>query len=132
MFVASHTIVDWGPHGMWRSNCSEQVNSMVCDYVTQVTRKVTDTTMEHYHDIGLLGWLDGGLAPPCPRIVLDKQNGPEQWDIWTLAASTEQLGTWTGHFTGTSHGHSNYFFRYNQSYFIQACVPLPFAIAIGN
>ena len=116
MFVASHTIVDWGPHGMWRSNCSEQVNSMVCDYVRQVTRKVTDTTMEHYHDIGLLGWLDGGLAPPCPRIVLDKQNGPEQWDIWTLAASTEQLGTWTGHFTGTSHGHSNYFFRYNQSY----------------
>ena len=88
--------------------------------------------MEPYYDKGPLGWLDGGLAPPCPRIVLDKQNGPEQWDIWTLAASTEQLGTWTGHFTGTSHGHSNYFFRYNQSYFIQACVPLPFAIAIGN
>ena len=88
MFVANHTIVDWRPHGMWRSNCSEQVNSMVCDYVTQVTRKVTDTTMEHYHDIGLLGWLDGGLAPPCPRIVLDKQSGPEQWVIWKLAAST--------------------------------------------
>ena len=44
--------------------------------------------------------------------------------------STEKLGTWTGHFTGTSHGHSNYF--YNQSYFIQAYVPLPFVIAIGN
>ena len=40
--------------------------------------------------------------------------------------------TWTGHFTGTSHGHSNYFFRYNQSYFIQACVLLPFVIAKGN
>ena len=25
---------------------------------------------------------------------------------------------------GTSCGHSNYFFHYNQSYFIQACVPL--------
>ena len=41
-----------------------------------------------HHDKGLLGWLDGGLAPPCPRIVLDKQSGPEQWDIWKLAAST--------------------------------------------
>ena len=86
--------------------------------------------MDHYYDKGLLVWLDGGLAPPCPRIVLDKQSGPEQWDIWKLAASTEKLGTWTGHFTGTNCGHSNYF--YNQSYFIQAYVPLPFVIAIGN
>ena len=31
MFVANHTIVDWGPHGMWLSNCSEDVNSTVCD-----------------------------------------------------------------------------------------------------
>ena len=103
-----------------------------CVTVTQVTWRVTDTTMEHYHDIGLLGWLDGGLAPPRPRIILDKQSGPEQWDIWKLAVSTEQLGTWTGHFTGNSHGHSNYFFCYNHSYFIQACVPLPFVIAIGK
>ena len=117
---------------MWLSNCSEEVNSIVCDYVMQVTWKVTDTRIEHYHDKGLLGWLDGGLAPPGPRIVLDKQSGPEQWDIWKLAVSTEQLGTWTGHVTGNSHGHSNYFFCYNQSYFIQACVPLPFVIAIGN
>ena len=28
--------------------------------------------------------------------------------------------------------YSNYFFHYNQSYFIQACVPLPFVIDIGN
>ena len=73
MFVANHIILDWGPHGMWFSNCSEEVNSVVCDYVMQVTWKVTDTTMEHYHDRGLLQWLDGGLAPPHPRIVLDKQ-----------------------------------------------------------
>ena len=46
--------------------------------------------------------------------------------------STEELRTWTGHFIGTSRGHSNYVFHYNQSYFIQACVPLPFVIAIGN
>ena len=72
------------------------------------------------------------MAPPRPRIVLDKQIGPEQWDIWKLDASMEELGTWIGHFTGTSRSHSNYFFRYNQSYFIQACIPLPFVLAIGN
>ena len=88
--------------------------------------------MKNYHDKGLLGWLDSGMAPPPPQIVLDKQIGPEQWDTWKLAASTEELGTQTGHFTGTSRGHSNYFFRYNQSYFIQACVPLHFVIVIGN
>jgi len=132
MFVANYTIVDQVPHGMWLSNCSKEVNSMVYYYVMQVTWKVTDTVMEHYHDKGLLGWLDGRLAPPCPKIVLDKRSGPEQWDIWKLAASTEELGTWTGHFTGTSCVHSNCFFCYNQSYFIQACVSLPFVIAIGN
>ena len=46
--------------------------------------------------------------------------------------STGKLGTWAGYFTGTSHSHSNHSFRYNRSYFIQACVPLPFVIAIGN
>ena len=58
---------------------------MVCGYLTAqrivttlcVIWKVTDTTTEHYYDKGLLGWLDGGLAPPRPRIVLDKQSGPE-------------------------------------------------------
>ena len=68
----------------------------------------------------------GGLAPPRPRIILDKQSGPEQWDILKLAGSTEELGTWTGHFTGSGHSHSNYFFHYHQSYFIQACVPTSF------
>ena len=71
---------------MWLSNCSEDVNSSMCDYATQVAWKINDTTMEHYHDKGLLGWLDGGLAPPHPRIILNKQSGPEQWDIWKLVA----------------------------------------------
>ena len=47
--------------------------------------------MEHFHDKGLLGWLDGGMAPPRPQIVLNKQIGPEQWDIWKLATNTENL-----------------------------------------
>ena len=88
--------------------------------------------MEHYHDRGLLGWLDGGMAPPHPRIILDKQIGPKQWDIWKLAASIKELRTWTGHFTGINRSHRNYFFHYNQSSFIQAYVPLPFVVAIGN
>ena len=119
-------------HGMWLSNCSDDNNSTVSDYGAQVAWKVTNTTTEHYQNRGLLGWLDGRIAPCHPRIVLDKQIGPEQWDIWKLAASIEELGTWTGHFTGTNHSHSNYLFCYNQSYFIQACVPLPFVVAIGN
>ena len=49
--------------------------------------------MKHYHDKGLLGWLDSRMAPPPPPIVLNKQIGPEQWDIWKLAASTDKLGT---------------------------------------
>ena len=31
MFVANHTIVDWGPHGMWLSDCSDDINNIVCD-----------------------------------------------------------------------------------------------------
>ena len=64
MFVANYTIVDWGPYGMWLSNCSNDINSTMCDYVTQVTWKITNSSM----DKGLLGWLDSGLAPPRPRM----------------------------------------------------------------
>ena len=63
MFMANHTIVDWGPPGVWLSNCSDDVNSTVCDYATQVAWKINDSMIEHYHNKGLLGWLDGGLAP---------------------------------------------------------------------
>ena len=36
MFMANHTVVDWGAHGMWLSNCSDDINSTVCDYATQI------------------------------------------------------------------------------------------------
>ena len=36
MFVVNYTIVDWGPHGIWLSNCSDDINSAIHDYVTQV------------------------------------------------------------------------------------------------
>ena len=80
MFVADYNIVDWGPHDMWLSNCSDDINSTICDYATQVAWKVTKTMMEHFHDKGL-GWLDGGMAPPHPQTILNKWIGPEQWDI---------------------------------------------------
>jgi len=132
MFVANYTIVVWGSHDMWLSDSSGDINSTICDYATQVAWKITNTMMEHYQDKGLLGWLDSGMAPPHPRIVLNKQIGPEQRDIWKLSASTEELVTWTGYFTGTSCSSSHYSFHYNQPYFIQACVPLPFVVIIGN
>ena len=59
---------------------------MVCGYLTAqmilttlcVIWEVTDTMMEHYYDKGLLGWLEGGMAPPSPPgIILDKQSGPK-------------------------------------------------------
>ena len=114
MFVANYSIVDWckTTYGMWLSNCSDDINSPMCDYVTQVTWKITNSSMEHFHDKGLLGWLDGGMAPPRPQLVLKRQIGPEQWDIWKRATNTEKLGTWTGYFTGTHHSHS-YSFHYN-------------------
>ena len=56
MFVANHTVVDWGPHGMWLSDYSDDTNSTMCDSATQVAQ-VTNTTMEYYHDKGLLGGL---------------------------------------------------------------------------
>ena len=62
-------------------NCSDDINSTMCDYVTEVTWKITNSSMEHFHDKGLLGWLDGGMAPPCPQIILNKRIGPEQRDI---------------------------------------------------
>ena len=72
MFVANYTIVDWGPHGMWLSNCSDGINSTICDYVTQVAWKITNSSMKHFHDKGLLGWLDGEMAPCRLHIVLNK------------------------------------------------------------
>ena len=87
--------------------------------------------MKHYHAKGL-GWLDSGMAPPPPQTILDKQIAPEQWDIWKLAVNNRKIWNWTGHFTETCRGLSNYFFCCNRPYFIQACVPLPFVIAIGN
>ena len=81
MFMANYTIVDWGPHGMWPSNCSDDINSTMCDYVTQVTWKITNSSMEHFHDKGLLGWLEGEMTHFHPEIIINKLIGPEQWDV---------------------------------------------------
>ena len=49
MFMAKRTIVDGGPHGMWLSNCSDDVNSTVCDYATQVAW-ITNSSMKHFQN----------------------------------------------------------------------------------
>ena len=37
MLMANHTLINWGPHGMWLSNCSDDINKTMYDYATQVT-----------------------------------------------------------------------------------------------
>ena len=63
------------------------------------------------------------MTPSCPQIFLNKWIEPKQWNICKLAINTGKLETWTGYFTETNYNHSNYSFHYNQSYFIQVCVP---------
>ena len=78
----------------------------------------------------------GGLTVDWPHLVLGSSSinrvGLNNGTFGNLlrAPSTEELGTWTGHFTGTSHSYSNYFFTIINH--IQACVSLPFVIAIGS
>ena len=50
MFVVNYTIVDWGPHGIWLSNCSDDINSTIHDYVTQVAQKITNSSMKRFHE----------------------------------------------------------------------------------
>ena len=74
-------------------------------------------------------WLGGPSSSGClyrPFLL------GEKLDIWKFATNTEELVTWTGYFTETSHGSSHYSFHYNHTYFIQACVPLPFVVAVRN
>ena len=64
--MANYNIVDWGPHGIWVSNCSDGINSSVCDYATQVAWKVTNTTMEPYREKDFLA----GLTAKCHLLAL--------------------------------------------------------------
>ena len=78
----------------------------------------------------------GGLTVDWPHLVLGSSSinrvGLNNGTFGNLLRAPKNLGLGTGHFTGTGRGHRNYFFRYNQSYLTQACVPLPFVIAIGK
>ena len=49
MFMANYPTVDWGPHGVWASDCSDDINSAMCDYATQVAEKITHSSMKHFH-----------------------------------------------------------------------------------
>ena len=48
--MANYTIVVWGPHGMWVSSCSDDIDSTMCDYATQVAQKITNSSMKHFHE----------------------------------------------------------------------------------
>ena len=115
---------------MWSSNCSDDINSTVCDYATQVAWKVTNTTMEHYREkdslagltakwhllalksssitrLGLDNGTSGNLLPKNLGLGLDITQGP----VVVIVTISFIIIT---------------------SYFIQACVPLPSVIAIGS
>ncbi|XP_027978092.1 endogenous retrovirus group K member 18 Env polyprotein-like [Eumetopias jubatus] len=80
-----------------------------------------------------MAWHEGGLASPRPRLVTDKDHvGPEQWDLWKLPAALASLYFYAGNFSRTSRSSSDYWFTYNSSISIQACVHLPYLIAIGE
>ena len=57
MFMAHYTIVNWGPHGIWLSNCSDDINNTIYDYVTQVAQKITNSSMKHFHEKNSLAGL---------------------------------------------------------------------------
>ena len=48
--MANHTIVNWGPYCICLSNCSEDSNRTIYDYLTQVTKKITNSSMKHFHE----------------------------------------------------------------------------------
>ena len=48
--------------------------------------------MKHYRDKGLLGWLDNGITSLHPRIILDKQVGPEHGTYKYLPPAPKNLG----------------------------------------
>ena len=82
--------------------------------------------MEHYHDKGLLGWFDGGMAPPHLESSSNNGLGLNNGTSGNLPQAPKNLELGLGYFVGASHSHNNYFFRYNHSYFIQVCAPLLF------
>ena len=58
----------------------------------------------------------------------ESQKGQESFNCWSLTGMTLAGIA----LLGSLFTHSNYSPHYNHSYFIQACVPLPFVIAIEN
>ena len=94
--------------------------------------RVTNTMTEHYHDKGLLPWLDSGIAPLVLRSSSINRVGLNNGTSGNLLPPPKNLGLGPDISQGPIMVIVNYFFCYNQSYFIQACVPLPFIIAIVN
>ena len=68
------------------------------------------------------------------------ENPRDRGAWWVSIYGVAQSRTWlmrlsscsSSSSSSSSCSHRNYFFCYNQSYFIQACVPLPFVLAIGS
>jgi hypothetical protein len=57
---------------------------------------------------------------------------PEQPKIWKLVAAFALMTYWKGNFSGSKYSWSDYVFDYNASFYVQACVNLPYVLAPGT
>jgi hypothetical protein len=57
---------------------------------------------------------------------------PEQPEIWKLVAASVPMTYWKGNFSGSKYSWSDYVFDYSASFYVQACVSLPYVLALGN
>lgn len=47
--LGNFTLVDLGPHGKFLNNCTDDVKTTVCDYMTDEIWNSADTTIHHHH-----------------------------------------------------------------------------------
>jgi hypothetical protein len=65
-------------------------------------------------------------------LLIENITYPEQPDIWKLAAASAPMTYWKGNFSGSKYSWFDYSFDYNASFYMQACVSLPYVLALGT
>jgi hypothetical protein len=81
---------------------------------------------------GLMAWHDGGMSSPSPQLLIENITYPEQPEIWKLIASSAPMTYWKGNFFRFKYSWSDYVFDYNTSFQMQACISLPYFLALGT
>jgi hypothetical protein len=79
-----------------------------------------------------MAWHDGGMSSSRPQLLIQNITYPEQPEIWKLVAASALMNNWKENFSRNKHSWSDYVFDYNVSLYMQACVSLPYVLALGN